>query len=76
MLYDRPIRGARASAKLASTRITPEIGIPRKVTKGGSIYARPNYCRRYRPAARMSQPVDTSTCHLGLRCIVRSLVRE
>jgi formylglycine-generating enzyme required for sulfatase activity len=31
----------------------------------------PNYRRRYRPAARMAQPVDTSTCHLGFRCIVR-----
>jgi formylglycine-generating enzyme required for sulfatase activity len=26
---------------------------------------------RYRPAARMAQPVDTSTSHLGFRCIVR-----
>ncbi|WP_292168059.1 formylglycine-generating enzyme family protein [Mesorhizobium sp.] len=51
---------------------TPEVMIPRKVTKGGSYLCAPNYCRRYRPAARMSQPVDTSTCHLGLRCIVRS----
>jgi len=45
--------------------------IPRKVMKGGSYLCAPNYCRRYRPAARMAQPVDTSTCHLGFRCIVR-----
>ncbi len=45
--------------------------IPRKVIKGGSHLCAPNYCRRYRPAARMPQPIDTSTCHLGLRCIVR-----
>jgi formylglycine-generating enzyme required for sulfatase activity len=32
----------------------------------------PNYCRRYRPAARMAQPVDTSTSHLGFRCVVRA----
>lgn len=44
--------------------------IPRKVMKGGSYLCAPNYCRRYRPAARMAQPVDTSTCHLGFRCIV------
>jgi formylglycine-generating enzyme len=50
---------------------TPEIKIPRKVMKGGSYLCAPNYCRRYRPAARMAQPVDTSTCHLGFRCIVR-----
>jgi formylglycine-generating enzyme required for sulfatase activity len=45
--------------------------IPRKVMKGGSYLCAPNYCQRYRPAARMAQDVDTSTCHLGFRCIVR-----
>ncbi len=50
---------------------TPEIKIPRKVMKGGSFLCAPNYCRRYRPAARMAQPIDTSTCHLGFRCIAR-----
>jgi formylglycine-generating enzyme required for sulfatase activity len=45
--------------------------IPRKVMKGGSFLCAPNYCRRYRPAARMPQAIDTSTCHLGFRCIVR-----
>jgi sulfatase modifying factor 1 len=49
-----------------------EIKIPRKVMKGGSFLCAPNYCRRYRPAARMAQPIDTSTCHLGFRCIVRT----
>jgi sulfatase modifying factor 1 len=53
----------------------PEIKIPRKVMKGGSFLCAPNYCRRYRPAARMAQPVDTSTCHLGFRCIVRVAAR-
>jgi formylglycine-generating enzyme required for sulfatase activity len=48
-----------------------DIQIPRKVTKGGSFLCAPNYCRRYRPAARMAQPIDTATCHLGFRCIVR-----
>jgi formylglycine-generating enzyme required for sulfatase activity len=49
----------------------PEIRIPRKVIKGGSHLCAENYCRRYRPAARFPEPVDTSTCHLGFRCIVR-----
>jgi formylglycine-generating enzyme required for sulfatase activity len=49
----------------------PNIKIGRKVMKGGSFLCAPNYCKRYRPAARMAQPVDTSTCHLGFRCIVR-----
>ena len=39
--------------------------------KGGSFLCAPNYCQRYRPAARMAQGIDTSTCHLGFRCIVR-----
>jgi formylglycine-generating enzyme required for sulfatase activity len=45
--------------------------IPRKVMKGGSFLCAPNYCRRYRPAARMAQAIDTATCHLGFRCVVR-----
>ncbi|SDD91707.1 Formylglycine-generating enzyme, required for sulfatase activity, contains SUMF1/FGE domain [Cupriavidus sp. YR651] len=51
--------------------LTPQIQIPRKVMKGGSYLCAPNYCRRYRPAARMPQAVDTSTCHLGFRCVIR-----
>ena len=50
---------------------TPEIALGRKVIKGGSFLCAPNYCRRYRPAARMAQAVDTSTCHVGIRLIVR-----
>jgi formylglycine-generating enzyme len=49
----------------------PQIRIPRKVLKGGSHLCAPNYCRRYRPAARHPEPVDTSTSHVGFRCIVR-----
>jgi sulfatase modifying factor 1 len=49
----------------------PEIRIPRKVLKGGSHLCAPNYCRRYRPAARHPQPIDTSTSHVGFRCIWR-----
>jgi formylglycine-generating enzyme len=45
--------------------------IARKVIKGGSHLCAPNYCRRYRPAARMAHPIDTGTSHLGFRCIIR-----
>jgi formylglycine-generating enzyme len=44
---------------------------PRKVIKGGSHLCAPNYCLRYRPAARQAESVDTSTCHIGFRCVVR-----
>lgn len=45
--------------------------IPRRVIKGGSHLCAPNYCLRYRPAARQGEAVDTSTGHIGFRCIVR-----
>jgi len=49
----------------------PKIRIPRKVLKGGSHLCAPSYCRRYRPAARHAEPVDTSTNHVGFRCVIR-----
>ena len=52
------------------------ISIPRRVMKGGSHLCAPNYCQWYRPAARMPQAVDTSTSHLGFRCILRSESRS
>ncbi len=45
--------------------------ISRKVLKGGSHLCAPNYCRRYRPAARHAEQIDTSTSHVGFRCILR-----
>ena len=45
--------------------------IPRRVIKGGSHLCAPNYCLRYRPAARQGAAVDTSTAHIGFRCVVR-----
>lgn len=50
----------------------PDVTIGRKVLKGGSHLCAENYCRRYRPAARFAQPVDTSTCHVGFRCVRRN----
>jgi formylglycine-generating enzyme required for sulfatase activity len=54
----------------------PEIRIPRKVLKGGSHLCAPSYCRRYRPAARHAEPVDTSTSHVGFRCVLRRGARS
>jgi len=45
--------------------------IPRRVLKGGSHLCAESYCRRYRPAARHPQTVDSSTGHIGFRCIKR-----
>lgn len=46
-------------------------GPPRKTIKGGSHLCAPEYCRRYRPAARQGQDIDTSTSHIGFRCVRR-----
>jgi formylglycine-generating enzyme len=43
--------------------------VPRKVIKGGSFLCADSYCRRYRPAARRPQMIDTGMSHIGLRCI-------
>ncbi len=49
----------------------PGAHIPRRVIKGGSHLCAPSYCLRYRPAARQPEAIDTSTSHLGFRCIIR-----
>jgi sulfatase modifying factor 1 len=62
-------RGPREDASFDPCQ--PDVRIPRKVLKGGSHLCAPNYCRRYRPAARHPEPVDTSTSHVGFRCVRR-----
>jgi formylglycine-generating enzyme required for sulfatase activity len=62
-------RGAREDASYDPCQ--PDVMIPRKVLKGGSHLCAASYCRRYRPAARHAQPVDTSTSHVGFRCAIR-----
>ena len=62
-----PLGGTRE----ASIDPNEPAAIPRKVLKGGSFACAENYCRRYRPAARMHHPIDTGTNHVSFRCIVR-----
>ncbi|MGO8957849.1 MAG: formylglycine-generating enzyme family protein [Streptosporangiaceae bacterium] len=82
--YFRPRHGSSAAAGQAESPCcvprNPAVAepgrdlasaIPRKVIKGGSHLCAPSYCLRYRPAARQGEAVDTSTGHLGFRCIVR-----
>lgn len=67
---DNPRGGMRDQSHDVTTGGPP--AMPRKVMKGGSHLCAENYCRRYRPAARMAQAIDTSTSHLGFRCVVRA----
>ena len=49
----------------------PQERFPRRVIKGGSHLCAPNYCLRFRPAARQGEAIDTSTAHIGFRCVIR-----
>jgi formylglycine-generating enzyme len=47
-----------------------------RVIKGGSHLCAPNYCLRYRPAARQGETVDSTTSHIGFRCVIRPPARS
>lgn len=67
-----PAVNPRVTSELGSyDPCQPQIRIPRKVVKGGSHLCAPNYCLRYRPAARQPQMIDTGMTHIGFRCIIR-----
>jgi sulfatase modifying factor 1 len=63
--------GQKAAAKRGLSIERPDGGVAHRVAKGGSHLCAPNWCQRYRPAARWGQPVDTSTSHMGFRCVRR-----
>jgi formylglycine-generating enzyme len=68
----RPLLDPRvASPDESYDRGRPGASIPRRVIKGGSHLCAPSYCLRYRPAARQPEAIDTSTSHIGFRCIIR-----
>jgi formylglycine-generating enzyme len=46
-------------------------GARKHVIKGGSFLCSPNYCYRYRPAAREPGPTDTGENHIGFRTVLR-----
>ena len=74
LLRASPVRGVNPRVETADGSFNvgqPGEKFPRMVVKGGSHLCAPNYCLRYRPAARQAQTVETSMAHLGFRCIVR-----
>ncbi len=44
----------------------------KKVLKGGSYLCAKSFCHRYRPSAKQLVEKDSSTCHIGFRCVWRS----
>jgi sulfatase modifying factor 1 len=65
------VQNARAAMEESYDRTQPSVTIPRRVLKGGSYLCAPNYCLRFRPAARSPQMIDTAMSHLGFRCAAR-----
>ncbi len=64
------VAGAAATTLGAASR-APGERHPRRTLKGGSHLCAPEYCLRYRPAARSPQSEDSATTHIGFRCVVR-----
>lgn len=63
----RHVVGAPASS-CCPVPAEPDPGITQTL-KGGSHLCAPEYCHRYRPAARSPQSQDSSTTHIGFRCV-------
>lgn len=66
------VRNPRGGRERDSVDLATSGPFPRRVLKGGSHLCAPNYCQRYRPAARHPETIDTSTSHIGFRCVVRA----
>lgn len=68
-LSDRPVDPQKRRNLLA--RASADEAFPataRRVLKGGSFLCSPEYCLRFRPAARSPQSEDTGMSHIGFRC--------
>ena len=66
-----PVNPRGVAEALSYDMTQPGHRVARKVIKGGSFMCAPNYCQRYRPAARYPQALDTTTSHIGFRCVKR-----
>ena len=63
--------GPPGAAWPATSDLAPDPTI-NQTLKGGSHLCAPEYCLRYRPAARSPQSQDSATTHIGFRCVVAS----
>jgi formylglycine-generating enzyme required for sulfatase activity len=66
-LSDTPVDPGRRQNLLATASAEPGFPTPRRVLKGGSHLCSPEYCLRFRPAARSPQAEDTGMSHIGFR---------
>lgn len=62
-------RGGQAPKSCCSPSSDPDPSVIQAL-KGGSHLCAPEYCHRYRPAARSPQSQDSATTHIGFRCVM------
>jgi len=67
-----PRNPAGGSREASLDPAQPQFPVPRRVVKGGSFLCADSYCRRYRPAARRPQQIDTGMSHIGFRLVRRA----
>jgi formylglycine-generating enzyme required for sulfatase activity len=60
--------GGQERSDPGNDRANPDPAISQTL-KGGSHLCAPEYCQRYRPAARSSQSQDSAATHIGFRCV-------
>lgn len=66
---DKPVDAGKRQNLLAAASVDQTQPLmPRRVLKGGSQLCSPDYCLRFRPAARSPQAEDTGMSHVGFRC--------
>lgn len=69
LLSDKPVYADRRQNLLSAASVDQtQPRMPRRVLKGGSQLCAPDYCLRFRPAARSPQAEDTGMSHVGFRC--------
>ena len=68
---DRPSANPRGPTQAAA--FDPDNpGLPSRVMKGGSYLCAPNYCQRYRPAARQGRDPGLGASNVGFRLVYDS----
>jgi formylglycine-generating enzyme len=68
--YPEPAEDPEGPSASLSARMSPT-GMPRVTVKGGSWLCAPDFCLRYRPAARQPQEPDLGSNHIGFRTVLR-----
>jgi formylglycine-generating enzyme len=74
--FDGPDQPPDQPPKACCAPVGPPDPSVSQTLKGGSHLCAPEYCHRYRPAARSPQSQDTATTHIGFRCVANSMTGQ